>query len=859
MTTSALNSPKDYALYYQDSEELGFSVFVLQNPEDGGRTEEQLKARKKPAVLWDLYQIMRPSKIQIERWFAKNPNYNVAVATGNISNNIIAFDVDGPAAKKRVEEKRLEMSTNLRVALDNTMLNRTGSGGIHIIFRLAEPTSISQKVLWSDGQAHSQILMQGNGHYLVMPPSRHPNGNRYEWNGKAPHLITTQELNEFILLFSPSTLNPRQKKEEEEVVVVPRPSPSILQQKGLDPNRVNLHERTLSTDNMQELLSWIKPYYTPGSRDHTIFYLSGMMRKNGGYSLDSARMFVKLLCNASGYPDEDLDKSLTVVDNTYRKPLDELNGKSGLYDLVVKSYETANREEYLARSEAFRQICQITNSRSEPSKPVNADGNDKERDDNNNNSDSNFLGGDHNEPGVWLSRQIAVDKNLDVISTLANEAMRVNRFKTLTDTKEILWNNNGTYLPKGEDRITMVLENLGGYHVSSHIRAEVIEHIKARTLIDRSEFDKDIHLVNVKNCVIDLRSGECLPHDPEKYLFTQQLPIDYKPNDMRTCRKILDFLYNIMHPSDVPLVIEFIGYCLIRDSRFQKALMVAGAPDSGKSTFLFLLLAFFGKLNITTKTMQQLTENRFATASLFGKLANIFADLSSRRLREVEMFKVLVSGDQISAERKFKPDFEFTPYAKLIFSANLPPLPPDNLEDEDAFYKRWLVVSFNLRKNCIFCGEKIEKDVKLLEKLTTDEELSGLLYLAVVAAQRLLLKGRFTKSPDIETVKEEYERKANPVKAWASARCILYEEYETDKDRIQEDFEDYCYRSKLPAFNRVHLARELTSLYNVRDVKKGPRGNQKHMWKGVALRKDLRASGQLDLGLYGDTDELKDE
>jgi hypothetical protein len=66
MTTSALNSPKDYALYYQDSEELGFSVFVLQNPEDGGRTEEQLKARKKPAVLWDLYQIMRPSKYKLK-------------------------------------------------------------------------------------------------------------------------------------------------------------------------------------------------------------------------------------------------------------------------------------------------------------------------------------------------------------------------------------------------------------------------------------------------------------------------------------------------------------------------------------------------------------------------------------------------------------------------------------------------------------------------------------------------------------------------------------------------------------------------------------------------------------------------
>src|SRR5215204_7049691 len=221
MTTAALNSPKDYAFYYHDSKELGFSVSIL-----------QIKSRKKPAVFWDLYQIMRPSKIQIERWFAKNPNYNIAVATGNISNNIIAIDIDGPTAKKRLEEKRLAMSTNLRVALDNTMVNRTGSGGVHIIFRLDEPTDISQKAIWSDGQAHSQILMQGNGHYIVMPPSRHPNGNRYEWNGKAPSLLTTQELNEFIRLLRPSTVNNQPKQQE---VVVPRQS-SIPPQKGLESN-----------------------------------------------------------------------------------------------------------------------------------------------------------------------------------------------------------------------------------------------------------------------------------------------------------------------------------------------------------------------------------------------------------------------------------------------------------------------------------------------------------------------------------------------------------------------------------------------------------------------------------------------
>jgi Bifunctional DNA primase/polymerase, N-terminal len=153
MTSASLHSPKDYATHY--SEELGFSVFVLQNPEKREEEGEFLvEARKKPAVLWDLYQIMRPSQLQIERWFEKNANYNIAAVTGNVS-KIIAIDVDGPTAEKRIEEKILDMSTNLRLTLENTMINRTGSGGKHIIFRMDDHIEISQKVLWSNGETHT--------------------------------------------------------------------------------------------------------------------------------------------------------------------------------------------------------------------------------------------------------------------------------------------------------------------------------------------------------------------------------------------------------------------------------------------------------------------------------------------------------------------------------------------------------------------------------------------------------------------------------------------------------------------------------------------------------------------------------
>ena len=66
------------------------------------------------------------------------------------------------------------------------------------------------------------------------------------------------------------------------------------------------------------------------------------------------------------------------------------------------------------------------------------------------------------------------------------------------------------------------------------------------------------------------------------------------------------------------------------------------------------------------------------------------------------MFKVIAAGDQIDAEHKFRNSYTFPQYAKLIYSANQPPLPSDDLADEDdAFYKRWFVIGVHLRKTSL--------------------------------------------------------------------------------------------------------------------------------------------------------------
>jgi putative DNA primase/helicase len=570
MTTTFLGTPKDYALRYHSD---GFSILVLRNPKTGSG-EKELKHRKAAAVPWDLYQIMRASKIQIERWFAKNPDYNVAIVMGNVSNNAIGFDVDGPTAVKMIEEKRLGMSTNLRVGFDNTMMNKTGSGAMHIIFRVDESIDdISQEKLWSDGRPHSQILMQGNGHYLVAAPSLHPNDNRYEWNGKTPHLITRHELNEFIRLISSEK---EQQPRLEEEICYSEPYVSKT--------------RTLTHEQMEKLLSWIKPYYIPGDRDYIIFYMSGMMRK-ADFSLETTRTFIKALCTESGYSDEDIDKSLTTVDRTYRRPLNELNGKSGLHELFVTSHSTTNTNEHSARAEAFSQICQIINGpppTTLSSLPPHLPGNNLTT-----NSENNTLSDVKDEGKMLIIQRAENDDNSKIITYLTRQVMQSVPLRTLFDSREILYyDKREKFYRPGGDRIIdieveRIIKEIGApFAIRSYIKGEIQKVISDNTIAYRMQFDADPHIINLKNCLLDIMTLKQREQTSE-YLTMSKLPITY--DTTAECPRIEKFLGEVIQdPRKLKEVLKFWAYVLLKDCRYEKALMLLGGGSNGKSVLIKL-------------------------------------------------------------------------------------------------------------------------------------------------------------------------------------------------------------------------------------------------------------------------------
>jgi hypothetical protein len=240
------------------------------------------------------------------------------IVTGSVS-KIVALDVDGPTAYKRLEEKQAEMSTNLQVALMNTMVNRTGSGGLHVIFKIEEPIDdISQVTIWEDGQEHSEIKLQGNGHYIVAAPSVHPNGNKYEWNGKNPNLITRQELEELIRLLSPQGRSLPNKS-----------STTTTRQQIVSEGST----RTLSAKDTERLLTALKPRYINGRRHRITLGYSGFLRKCG-YSLQAVEEFCVIVCQT--FNDEEFESRLHDVGDTFRKPMNtgrEIAGWSLLNDI----------------------------------------------------------------------------------------------------------------------------------------------------------------------------------------------------------------------------------------------------------------------------------------------------------------------------------------------------------------------------------------------------------------------------------------------------------------------------------------------------------------------------------------------
>jgi len=351
---------------------------------------------------------------------------------------------------------------------------------------------------------------------------------------------------------------------------------------------------------------------------------------------------------------------------------------------------------------------------------------------------------------------------------------------------------------------------------------EVVKLVQIGSYTEKENFEEDPTVMVLENGVLDERK---LTTHNSIYNARSRLPVKYDPN--AECPAILKFLSEVI-PGDVDLVQEWIGYHLIKDYRFALALMLIGDGRNGKSVLLNLIRAFLGKENISEIDLYRLVANRFARAELYGKLANIAADVGSDELKRTGLFKALTGNDWITAEKKHQQPFSFRNHAKLNFSTNKLPLTPDMSR---AFFRRWLLVQ------CSNVFTKETADPQILEKLTTPGELSGLLNWALDGRQRLIEQGRFTKSQTAEEIQILYEEMSDPVTAFIKYCVDQENEDVVSKDLMYAAYHGFCrMKGYSPLLKNVLTGELKPRIPNMGEGRRKISGRRKMCWTGISLK-----------------------
>jgi putative DNA primase/helicase len=288
------------------------------------------------------------------------------------------------------------------------------------------------------------------------------------------------------------------------------------------------------------------------------------------------------------------------------------------------------------------------------------------------------------------------------------------------------------------------------------------------------------------------------------------LPFEYNPQ--ATAPLFEAYLNKVLpDPERQRVLAEYLGYVFIKNGfeglKLEKALILYGTGENGKSVFFDTVTALFGRENISNYSLQSLTEEKgFYRAKITNKLINYASEINGKL--ETSLFKAMVSGEPVEACLKYGQPFSMTDYAKFIFNCN--ELPKD-VEHTNAYFRRFLIIPFDVTIS------ESEKDSELAKKIV-EKELSGVFNWVLQGLNRLLEQKRFSDCKAAQQALENYKVESNSVQMFLNEN--EYKASPTNYRLIKELYPEYrtfCIEDGMQPFKKTNFIKQLRVLSLVVD------------------------------------------
>lgn len=281
-----------------------------------------------------------------------------------------------------------------------------------------------------------------------------------------------------------------------------------------------------------------------------------------------------------------------------------------------------------------------------------------------------------------------------------------------------------------------------------------------------NELDRYKDALNIKNGIVDLKTGKLRPHDRR---LKMSLLADVEYIEGAKCPLWLKFLDEVTQgDKELQLYIQhMVGYFLTGSTAEQCLFFLYGTGSNGKSTFVNMISSLFGDYtkNAQSDTIMRVDRgNSSAARSDIARLKSVrlvtTSEPSGGCVLDEALVKTMTGEDVITARRLYREEFQFRPEFKIVMATNVKPIIKHS---DHGIWRRVRMLPFVAQ----IPDEK--KDIHLAEKLQAEK--AGIFQWALKGAVSWYEKG-MPPCAKVNAANEEYRREMDKMQQFVDD-CII--------------------------------------------------------------------------------------